>query len=137
MGDSILRALMRLFAILATVNKDGVSKSARTIVEAYLKQHLTPRLVSVYLKLFDEFIELHHKSSDKEDKKERKRNSVNSVKVLVICQQINETLQQKEKIIVFLRLLEFVNEEGLVNEKELNLLILLLMCLTLTKLKQS
>jgi len=119
MGDSILRALMRLFAILATVNKDGVSKSARTIVEAYLKQHLTPRLVSEYLKLFDEFINLHHKASDKEDKKERKRNSVNSVKVLVICQQINETLQQKEKIIVFLRLLEFVNEEGLVNEKEL------------------
>ncbi len=118
MGESILRALMRLFAILATVNKDGVSKSARKIVESYLKQHLTPKQVDEYLHLFDSFIDLHHKSGS-EDKKEKKRNSVNSVKVLVICQQINETLQQKEKTIVFLRLLEFVNEEGLVNEKEL------------------
>jgi len=119
MDESILRALMRLFAIIATVNKDGVSASSQKIVEAYLKQHLSSKLVEQYLQLFDDFINLHHKDIHGESTRGKKRNSLNSVKVLVICEQINETLQQKEKIIVFLRLLEFVNEEGHVTEKEI------------------
>jgi hypothetical protein len=36
MSESILKALMQLFAIIAHVNKDGVSDKSRSIVESYL-----------------------------------------------------------------------------------------------------
>lgn len=119
MNESILRALMRLFAIVANVNKEGVSINAREIVKSYLSLQLSSSLVQEYLSLFEEYLLLHNKKSDDESKKERKRTSLNSVKVLMICHEINEQLQQKDKIIVLIRLLEFIHEDHEVNDKEL------------------
>jgi ABC transport system ATP-binding/permease protein len=120
MNESILRALMRLFAIVANVNKDGVSPKSRGIVKTYLELQLSASLVQEYLGLFDEYLQVHHKKSDDGSKKEKKRTSLNSVKVLMICHEINEQLQQKEKLIVLVRLLEFISEDSQLNEKELD-----------------
>ncbi len=120
MNESILRALMRLFAIVANVNKDGVSVNARQIVESYLGLQLNSTLVQEYLALFDEYLGTHHKKSEDEAKRERKRTSLNSVKVLMICHEINEQLEQREKIIVLIRLLEFIHEDNAVSDKELD-----------------
>ena len=119
MNESILRALMRLFAIVANVNKEGLSINAREIVKSYLSLQLNSTLVQEYLALFDEYLALHHKKSDDGSQKEKKRTSLNSVKVLMICHEINEQLQQKDKVIVLIRLLEFIHEDNEVNEKEL------------------
>jgi hypothetical protein len=97
MNESILKALMRLFAIVANVNKDDVSSDAREIVKSYLSLQLNKALVQEYLDLFDEYISVHHKKVTDGSKKERKRTSLNSVKVLMICHEINEQLEQKEK----------------------------------------
>jgi ABC-type multidrug transport system ATPase subunit/recombinational DNA repair protein RecR len=120
MNESILKALMRLFAIVANVNKDDVSSDAREIVKSYLSLQLNKALVQEYLDLFDEYISVHHKKVTDGSKKERKRTSLNSVKVLMICHEINEQLEQKEKIIVLIRLLEFIHEDNVVTEKELD-----------------
>ncbi|MEN8122081.1 MAG: ATP-binding cassette domain-containing protein [Bacteroidota bacterium] len=120
MNESILRALMKLFAIVANVNRDEVSQNARKIVESYLSLQLNRALVQEYLQLFDEFLKVHHKKDSKGDKKERKRTSLNSVKVLMICHEINEQLRQREKIIVLIRLLEFIHEDYVITEKELD-----------------
>ena len=121
MNESILRALMRLFAIVANVNQDQVSQNARQIVESYLSLQLNRTLVQEYLELFDEYLRIHHKKTGKPgDKKERKRTALNSVKVLMICHEINEQLEQKEKIIVLIRLLEFIHEDYVVTDKELD-----------------
>ena len=61
----------------------------------------------------------HQKKSDDGSNVERKRTSLNSVKVLMICHEINEQLQQKDKIIVLIRLFEFIHEDNQINEKEL------------------
>ena len=52
MNESILKALMQMFAIVATVNRKGVTDEARTIVESYLKLQLSQQFVDTYLKLF-------------------------------------------------------------------------------------
>jgi len=109
---------MQLFAIVATVNKNGVSPNARAIVENFLKQHLNKKQINAYLDLFEEFLEKHSRKR-KSDKGARKRNSVNSVKVLMICHEINETLQQKEKFVVVFHLLEFVHEDSHAEQKEM------------------
>ena len=105
MSERILKALMQLFALVAKV--DGVNDNGRSVVENFLKQQLNAVLVNQYLDLFEEYLEKHHKISKRKEGKERKRTSVNSVKVLRICTQINEELQQKQKIVVLIRLLEF------------------------------
>jgi len=120
MNESILRALMRLFAIIANVNIDGVSNRARNIVEAYLKLQLTQDLVDEYLLLFDEYLRVHHQGSKTDSDKVKKRTSLNSVKVLMICNEINEELQQKEKVIVLVRLFEFIGEDEFVTDRELD-----------------
>ena len=101
MSAGILRALMQLFAI---ISGSGV-KSGREIVALFLRQQLNKEMVSNYLSLYEEFAEKFHNVKDSE-----KKTSMASVKVLRICSQINEELQQKEKFFVVVRLLEFLRE---------------------------
>lgn len=115
MSERILKALMQLFSIVSEANE--ISDNSRVIVESFLKQQLNQQLVDEFLKLYDEFIEAKTQKSDSE--KKRKRTSVNSVKVLLICTQINEELAQKQKIIVLIRLLEFIYANKTATEQEL------------------
>ncbi len=120
MNETILGALMRLFAIIANVEKEGVSQNARTIVESYLSLLLSKENALQYLQLFDNYIEEHHKNRDSSSVKVKKRTSLNSVKVLKICNEINEELQQEEKVIVLLRLFEFIREDESITDEELD-----------------
>lgn len=102
MSAGILRALMQLFAIIAGANKS----SGREIVAVFLRQQLNKELVNKYLELYEDYAEKFHRSKQSSEK----RTSMASVKVLRICDQINEELQQKEKLFVLVRLLEFISE---------------------------
>ncbi len=105
MSDGILQALMQLFAIIA--NTDEVGVAGREIVERFLRRQLSSGFVAHYITVYDQFLDkLKGKS---EEGKTRKRTSVNSVKVLRICTEINRELEQKQKLIVLIRLFEFVN----------------------------
>ncbi|MFI5203486.1 MAG: ABC transporter, partial [Flavobacteriales bacterium] len=123
MSERILKALMQLFAIIARVDDEESGETdhnggGRSIVELFLKQQLSQDLVDSYLKKFDEFLDQHQGRSAKKDG-QRKRTSVNSVKVLKICTQINEELAQKQKVVVLIRIIEFINENHTVTEQEL------------------
>lgn len=125
MSERILKALMQLFAIIAKVDMEEVdgggfkiSGGGRDIVRLFLQQELNQELVDEYINLFDEYLTVHQGKSKKKDGK-RKRTSVNSVKVLRICTQINEELTQKQKLIVLIRILEFIYTNDEVTEQEL------------------
>ena len=115
MSERILRALMQMFAIIAKV--DGVTNTGRAIVEAFLKQQLNKEQVEKYLVIFDEYIEAQQAGSKKKDGA-AKKTSLNSVKVLKICTQINQELEQPQKIIVLIRLLEFIHSSDEISEQE-------------------
>ena len=115
MSERILRALMQMFAIIAKV--DGVNNTGRLIVQSFLKQQLNQEQVDTYLKIFDEYLESHQQASKKKDGT-AKRTSVNSVKVLKICTQINQELEQTQKVIVLIRLLEFIYSSNEISEQE-------------------
>ena len=118
MSETILKALMRLFAIIADVEigENGeISNPGRVVVASYLKQQLNQELVDEYLALFDEYIAQHH------SKKGKKRLSANSVKVLAICSRVNDELRQEQKMLVLLKLFEFINYNNKVTGDELNL----------------
>ncbi len=115
MSERILKALMQMFAIIAKV--DGINDSGRLIVQTFLKQQLNQELVDQYLAIFDEFLEAHHQVAKRKDGS-AKRTSLNSVKVLKICTQINSELTQVQKVVVLIRLLEFINSNTEISEQE-------------------
>jgi ABC-type multidrug transport system ATPase subunit len=106
MSEQILKALMELFAIIARPESNASDR--RTVVSSFLKRMLNQELVKDYLKVFDEYYSkhqtLHIERGDK-------RIGPDSVKILKICDQINRELTQKQKIIVLVRLFEFVNSD--------------------------
>ena len=115
MSEKILKALMRLFAIIA--KSDNNVTDAKSVVESYLKQQLNKEQVSEYLAYYAEFLKKQDEGADGEKKK--RRLAVSSVKVIVICDQINEELTQKQKFIVLLNLIEFVSSDGVISEQEM------------------
>ena len=115
MSERILKALMQMFAIIARV--DGINDNGRLIVQSFLKQQLNQELVDQYLAIFDEYLEAHHQTTKKKDGTE-KRTSLHSVKVLRICTQINSELTQVQKVVVLIRLIEFINSNTEISEQE-------------------
>ncbi|MBA2613645.1 MAG: ATP-binding cassette domain-containing protein [Bacteroidetes bacterium] len=115
MSERILRALMQMFAIIAKV--DGINNTGRQIVQSFLKGQLNLEQVETYLKIFDEYLESHQNSSKKKEGA-AKRTSLNSVKILKICTQINQELEQPQKVIVLIRLLEFIHSSNEISEQE-------------------
>ncbi len=119
MSDKILKALMQLFAIIA--NSERLTGHGRSIVELFLKQQLSQSSVPRYLQFFDEYLEVL-RGRDKTGR-EKKRVSVNSVKVLRICTDINHELNQQQKYVVLIRLLEFAYSSSEdITEQELEFL---------------
>ena len=108
MSEKILKALMQLFAIIA--NPRSNTQDSREIVDSFLKSQLNSELVNEYLGVFDYYFKIHQKKS-KLKPKSKKRTSSSSVRVLKICTEINQELTQKQKIIVVIRLLEFINSD--------------------------
>ena len=105
MSEEILKALMQLFAIVAKQDKT-VFDDERFFVIDFLKKQVPAHEVEEYIRLFDQKIEETHTS-----KKSANLNLTSvkdSVTILKICMKINKTLDQKQKIIVILRLLEMV-----------------------------
>lgn len=114
MSEKIIRALMRLFAI---IGKADELSAARPVVESFLKQQLNSEQVNEYLLVYDEYLKQQEEGADSEKKK--RRLAVSSVKVIVICEQINEELTQKQKFVVLLNLMEFVCHGGKITDLEL------------------
>ncbi|HRH61983.1 MAG TPA: ATP-binding cassette domain-containing protein [Bacteroidia bacterium] len=115
MSEKILKALMQLFAIIAQSEEDN--SHSREVVELFLKQQLNKNKVVEYLAIYDEF--LRSQNIGVEGEKRKRRLAVSSVKVIVICNQINEALTQKQKFIVLLNLIDFVSSNKSISEQEM------------------
>ena len=104
MSEEILKALTRLFAII-TKQDGGVTDKERLYVIHFFQTELDHGTIESYVKLYDEY-----SGYGKEDTGEKSRlTSVSdSVKTLGICKMINQTLTQKQKVVVLIKLLELV-----------------------------
>ncbi len=119
MKETVLNALLQLFAIIANVSEDGVSFKARSIVKTFLRQHLKTNLIRKYLVVFDHYLEIHHPHLFGGGISPSKRTLSDAERLKQIAEEINRSLLQREKFIVFLRLVEFINEDDVMTEKEL------------------
>jgi ABC-type multidrug transport system ATPase subunit len=109
---------MQLFALVA--REDDQTDRGRKVVIQFLAQQLSKEQVDEYLKVYDTFYSEYHKEASEENEKKRKKISRSSVKILRICEAINAELAQKQKVIVVIRLLEFINLDGTIAGQELD-----------------
>jgi ABC transport system ATP-binding/permease protein len=120
MIEPILKALMQLFALIGDVNDvSEISSRERDIVRLFLSRQLNNELVKKYMEMFDEFlVQYNSEKIDRGSMKERKRTSLIAVKILGICEKINEELQQKQKLYVLVQLMDFILFGGEITDKE-------------------
>ena len=105
MSEEILKALMQLFAIIARQD-EGVEHNELAFVESFLTSQLKEDDVKEYLGQFKK------QAGYGEEQESGRLVAVNeSVRVLGICRKINKRLDQKQKVVVLVRLCELVNAD--------------------------
>jgi ABC-type multidrug transport system ATPase subunit/ABC-type multidrug transport system permease subunit len=119
MSQSVIEALMQLFAIVADV--EGLNDKSKTTVQHFLEQEVGPAQVGQYLKIYDDFIQQHHYRKAKKDGRV-KQTSRNAVKILRIAAEINKILTRQQKLIVLIRLLEYIYGQHIVSDQNLEFL---------------
>ena len=104
MNESMLNSLMRLFAIMVSINRGALHIIARNFVESYLTQQFSQKLADKFLLIFDE----HARDLESfEKERQGKKISAWSVKILGICNQIVEELHITHRFMILLSLLRF------------------------------
>lgn len=100
---------MRLFAIVSDINKEGQSVNKRSIVMDYLDQQYSQEIVQKYINFFDEQVRYFHQLKDEphQDYPADKKSNAKS-RIVELCSQINEELEHKQKVIVLVYLLDFI-----------------------------
>lgn len=120
MSEKILKALLQLFAIIAKGEAvaDGARPENAAPLERFLRKQFSPEVAAAHMVRYQTFVQAFHASGG-QSRSGRKRTSLNSVKVLKICTQVNEELNQRQKFVVLVHLLEFIHADGVASEQEL------------------
>jgi ABC-type multidrug transport system ATPase subunit len=119
MRESVLLALIHIFAIVSTINPAGISSRGKKILRSYLRRYLNRELEEEYYALFENNLEFYSNELKSVDKAELADDeSLISFQITNICRQIKKGLFLEERMIVFLQLIEFAFEDGMISEQE-------------------
>ncbi len=119
MRESVLLALIHIFAIVSTVNPVGITSRGKKILRSYLRRYLNRELEEEYYALFENNLEFYSNELKSVDKAElADEDSLISFQITNICRQIRKGLFLDERMLVFLQLMEFAFEDGLISEQE-------------------
>ena len=124
MIEPILKALIQLFALIGDVHDiSEISTREKDIVRLFLSRQLNNELVNKYMEMFDEYLRQYNTEKlDRGTIKDMKRTSLTAVKILGICEQINEELQQKQKLYVLVQLMDYILFGAEITSNELEFL---------------
>ena len=106
MTEPILMALVQLFATVAATARKQASENSRLILGSFLREQLNSEELEEYLKLFDELLFFHQPL---EEPTEAAPIDI-SQKISVICQKIYKDLPYLDRLIVFIKFIEFLEE---------------------------
>ena len=124
MSEQILKALIQLFALISDIHEDTVITSkGKDIVRLFLNRHLNKEQVELYMKMFEEYLAQYRSERiTKGSIKDWKRTSLNAMRILAICEKINEELEQKNKVFLLAKLIDYISFGEEITENELDFL---------------
>ena len=119
MRESVLLALIHIFAIVSTISPVGITSRGKKILRSYLRRYLNRELEEEYYALFENNLEFYSNELKSVNKAELSdEDSLISFQITNICRQIKKGLFLEERMIVFLQLIEFAFEDGLISDQE-------------------
>ncbi|MFT7196362.1 MAG: ABC-type multidrug transport system ATPase subunit [Marinoscillum sp.] len=119
MTESIINALVHLFAIIESAKEDNdVVDSGELIVKPYLSKILNQELTDEYLRLYYDYLSFYREVNATNEDEILEIDSASILQVAKICNQLNKELQTRERIIVLMQLLELINTDEKVIPRE-------------------
>ncbi len=119
MSESILNALMHLFAVIATLGTEGITESGKKVVRSFLRQHLKEDIAEEYFSLFEDYMDFYRRDRQWKVKNEEwPEYELDERQINHICAKISRELHRNERIIVLLRLIEFIFEDLAISDAE-------------------
>ena len=106
MTEPILMALVQLFATVAATAGNQAPGNSRLILESYLREQLNSLELEEYLKLFDELLFFHMPADGGSESPQPDI----SGKISAICGKIYKDLGYLDRLIVFMKFTEFLDE---------------------------
>ena len=111
MSEPLLKAILRLFAVAA--REDEVTLLEREQIKIFLEEHLSQSAIDSYLLVFDEYVQrLLPRSHDL---------TTELARINEICIEINPDLTQKQKVVILLELINIVQADEVITDRELRL----------------
>ena len=108
MSEQLLKAILRLFALVA--KEDEVTDQERDQIRIFLEGHVSYASVDSYLRMFDGFVgNLAPKTGDI---------TIEVSNVDELCQQVNSDLTQKQKFVIVLEILNIIQADGSISDRE-------------------
>jgi ABC-type multidrug transport system ATPase subunit/uncharacterized tellurite resistance protein B-like protein len=96
MNETVLKSIIQLLAISATIDGD-ISESERRVIHEFIHEHINDEQAKSFISLFNDYIDIA---------------VAGNVEAENICKRINYELNQKQKVIVLSHLLELATADG-------------------------
>ena len=120
MTESIINALVHLFAIIESAKEDtDVVDSGELVIRPYLQKNLNNEtLTAEYIKLFYDYLNFYKDQPAPKDAEGVTIDSTSILQIAKICNQLNKELLRSERLIVFMQLMELIRADDKVTAKE-------------------
>ncbi len=117
MNESLLHALIKLFAIVANVKHFNKPNIAAKVVEKYFLKNYGKIQSQKCAEYFKEHLQKYHLRFKEYEQSKISQNQ----QIKDICTGINREFEHKQKVWIILQLLEFLSDSDYVSDEELNL----------------
>ncbi len=117
MNESLLHALIKLFAIVANVKHFNKPDIAAKVVEKYFLKNYGKIQSQKCAEYFKEHLQKYHLRFKEYEQSKISQNR----QIKDICTGINREFEHKQKVWIILQLLEFLSDSDYVSDEELNL----------------
>lgn len=121
MNEELLMLIVRLFAIVA---KERITEDERNNLKEFLLIHVSHDTIPHFIEVFDNeinnIISYHDELADADS--ETAEYIADWAKVLDICKVINESLTKQQKLVLLLKLIELMLQDGQISERQSNLI---------------
>jgi len=121
MNEELLKAIVKLFAIVA---KERITDDERSNVRDFLAIHLAHDYVPIYMAIFDQHIETANTDAVAIDHSDDETIEYvdDWANIMKLCKLINEGLTKQQKLVLLLKLIELMLQDGLLSERQSNLI---------------
>jgi ABC-type multidrug transport system ATPase subunit len=120
MNESVLKALMQLFAIVVEVDRKGSWGLAREVVESYLEKEFSEDLVKHFINQLETYIATYQPLEAPQQSEAGEQKYPISERVKELCNGINAEFEQHQKVWLILQLIEFIGDSRLISNNKLD-----------------